>query len=159
VAMTLVTFTDHRAFQGVQRGKQGGGAIVLVVVGEGCNSARVSSPTPAGCGPGPVSGSFRRHTALRGLVRRVHVQPHDPCGLVGSVASTIASILSALISGLRPRPSRISIRAFTPSSTKRLRQSNSVGRVIPSSTAISLLDTSSDASKMARARKENRCGV
>src|SRR5262249_61479847 len=58
MAMALHTLADHLAFENVEGCEQGGGAMSLVVVREGCGAALFHRQAPVGSGGGPGLSLF-----------------------------------------------------------------------------------------------------
>jgi hypothetical protein len=63
MAMTLHALADHLAFENVEGGEQGCGAVAFVIVGHGVGAAPSSSASRAGCGRVPGFGSSHQPTA------------------------------------------------------------------------------------------------
>jgi hypothetical protein len=82
-----------------------------------------------------------------------------PAGLRYRVAFTIASSSSAVSRRLRPGRGASSSSPSTPACSKRLRQRNTVGRLVPSSTATRWLATPSAERNTMRRRSTTFCGV
>ena len=63
MAVPLIALSHHLALGQFQGGKQRGGAVAFVVVGQGGRSAPSASASRVGCDPELEFGSFRPHTA------------------------------------------------------------------------------------------------
>ena len=74
--MAGVAGADHRAVEDIQRREQGGRAMSLVVVGQRPGSARLQRPPRLRSLQG-LNLALLINTNHEGLVRRIHVQPHD----------------------------------------------------------------------------------
>src|SRR5208282_5148347 len=74
MAMARITLADHFALQNFQGGKERGGAMAHVVMGEGAATALLERQTRLG----PVQGlnlTFLIHTEHEGFIRRVQMSP------------------------------------------------------------------------------------
>ena len=76
LSLAGVAGADHRAVEDIQRREQGGRAMSLVVVGHRPGSARLQRPPRLRSLQG-VNLALLINTNHEGLVRRIHVQPHD----------------------------------------------------------------------------------
>src|SRR5271168_3060969 len=81
MAVALHALSDHRAGGDIERGKQGSGAMALVIMRHGAGSTLFSSAAPAGCAR--LGAVERLDLALlvnaehQGSVRRVEVEADD----------------------------------------------------------------------------------
>jgi len=85
-----------------------------------------------------------------------HIEP--PSGTVCNVSCTIASIVAAGISGLRPRPGAITPTPSTPAARNRSRHAATVFGYVPSSFAVKRTDRPSANANNAFACTTCRCG-
>src|SRR6478609_7730267 len=114
------------------------------------------------CGCNPRSDQIRC-TVAELTPTRLPIVRHDQCvapgGVVVVVNRTIAAIVSSLIEGFRPRPSRILSNPASPSATNRVRHARTVTGVTAASSAITALATPSAAINNTRACTTCRCGA
>jgi len=114
------------------------------------------------CGCRPCASQMRwtveRLTPAALAIER-QLQWVAPGGVSCKVECTMACTWSAVISGLRPRPGRTAPTESKPSVRNRARQSNTVGRLMPSAVAMRLLATPSPAISNALAWDTTRCGA